>query len=82
MNQLILNTEKTVNIYRLFNLDFGSDNILSCFFLLFLIIDFYLLVPTVVARTFNSLAKLIIPIGIQNEEATAAIETNPLTVEI
>ena len=57
----------------LFNLDFTHDNILSCFFFFFSIIDLYFLIPT---------AELIIPIGIPTKEAKAEMEMHPVTVEI
>ena len=52
----------------LFNLDIASNTILSCFFLLFLIIDFYFLIPVVIAQIFNCIAEPVIPIGIPNKE--------------
>ena len=33
----------------LFNLDFANNTILSCFFLFFLIIELYFLIPAVIA---------------------------------
>ena len=36
-----------------FNLDFVSNNILTLFFLFFLIIDLYFLIPAVIAQDFN-----------------------------
>ena len=45
----------------LFNLDFISSTILSCFFF-FLIIDLYFLIAGAVAQIFNPIAELVIPI--------------------
>ena len=47
----------------LFNLDFISSTILSCFFFFFfLIIDLYFLIPRAIAQIFNPIAELVIPI--------------------
>ena len=43
-----------IKIYMLFNLDFGYNTILSCFF--FLITDFYFLIPAAIAQIFNPIA--------------------------
>ena len=48
----------------LFNLDFANDTILSSFFLFFLIIDLYFLIPAVITQTFNPIVELAIPIEI------------------
>ena len=66
----------------LFNLDFASNTILSCFFLFFLIIDLYILIPAVVTQLFNAIVELAIPIGIPTKEAKAEMETHPVIVEI
>ena len=65
----------------LFNLDFASNTILSCFFFLFLIIDLYFLIPTVIAQIFNPIEELVIPVGIPTKEAKAEIETHPVIVQ-
>ena len=65
----------------LFNLDFASNNILSCFFFFFLIIDLYFLIPTVIAQIFNPIEELVIPVGIPTKEAKAEIETHPVIVQ-
>ena len=57
----------------LFNLDFANDNILSCFFFVFLITDLYFLIPAVI----NTIAELVIPIGIPTKEARAEMERHP-----
>ena len=69
-----------------FNLVFASNTILSCFFLFFLIIDLYFLIPGVIfkvipAHIFNPTAELVIFTGILAHEANAGIETQPLTAK-
>ena len=49
------------------------------FFLFFLIIDLYFLIPAVIAQIFNPTAELVIPIG--TKEAKAEMETHPVIVE-
>ena len=65
----------------LFNLDFASNNILSCFFFFFLIIDLYFLIPTAIAQTFNPIAELVIPIVIPSKGAKTEIEIHPVIAE-
>ena len=68
----------------LFNLVFADNttfSCLSCFFFFFLIIDLYLLIPVVIAGILNSIAELVISIGIQRKEAKAEIEIHPATAE-
>ena len=65
----------------LLNLDFDINTILSCFFLFFLIIDLYFFIPAAIARIFNSIAELIIPIGIPNKKAKSEIEIYSLILE-
>ena len=65
----------------LFNLDFASNTILSCFFFFFLIIDLYFLIPAVITQIFNPIVELAIPIGIPTKEAKAEMETHPVIVE-
>ena len=48
---------------------------------LFLIIDLYFLIPTVIAKIFNPIAELVIPKGIPNKEAKEEIEIHPVIVE-
>ena len=55
----------------LFNLDFASNTILSCFFYFFLIIDLYYLIPKVIAKIFNPIGELVIPIGIPRKKVKA-----------
>ena len=66
----------------LFRLNFANDDILSCFFSFFLIIGLYFLIPPVLSHLFNTIAELVIPIGIPTEEAKAEMEMHPVTVEI
>ena len=48
----------------------------------FLIIDLYLLSPTIITQIFNSIAELVTPIGILTKEAQAEMEIHPVIVEI
>ena len=65
----------------LFNLDFSNNTILSCFFLFFLTIDLYFLIPAVIAQTFNLIAELLIPMGVPSKEAKVDTEIQPVTIE-
>ena len=47
----------------------------------FLIIDLYLLIPAVLAQTFNLIAELAISIGIPTKEAKAETEIHLVTAE-
>ena len=64
-----------------FNLAFPSNNILSCFFLLFLIIDLCFLIPAVITQIFSPTAEFTKPTGMQTNVASAEIETQPVIVE-
>ena len=66
----------------LFDLDFANSTILSCFFIFFLIIDLYFLIPAVLTQIFNPVAELVIPIEISTKEAKVVIETHPVIVVI
>ena len=66
----------------LFNLDFANNTILSCFFLFFLIIDLYFLIPAVITQTLNPFAEPVIPIGIQTKEAKEKMESQTVIVEV
>ena len=61
-----------------FNLDFADNTILSCSFFL---IDLYFFIPAVIAQIFNSIAELLIPIGIPSKEAKAEIQMHPVIVK-
>ena len=52
------------------------------FFLLFLIINLYFLIPAVITQIFHPVAELIILIGIPTKETKAWMETGPVIVEI
>ena len=65
----------------LFHLDFAGSTIKSCMLFFFLIIDLYLLIPAVLAQTFNPIAELAISIGIPTKEAKAEIEIHLVTAE-
>ena len=67
-----------ITISMVFHLVFANNNILSCFYLFFLIIDVYLLVPAVVTKILNPNSILI---GLPTKEAEAKIETQPVTAE-
>ena len=64
----------------MFNLDFASNTILSCFVFFFLIIDLYFLIPAVIAQIFPKIAELVIPTGIPTKEANIEMETHPVIV--
>ena len=57
-----------------FNLDFANENVLPSFFLFFLIIDLYFLIPTVIKQIFNAIAELVIPIGILTKEGKVELQ--------
>ena len=79
-----MNENKALEIKTsmLFNLDFAKNTISSYFFFFFLIIDLYFLIPAIITRMFDSVAKLVIPIGIPIKEAQPEMETHPVIVEI
>ena len=58
----------------LFNIEFADNTILLCFFIFFLIIELYFLIPTAIVQLFE----LLIPIGIPNKEAKAEIPIHPV----
>ena len=66
----------------LFNLDFATSTILSCFFFFFLIIDLYFLIAALFAQIFNPIAELGILIGIPIKETKVEIETHPVILEL
>ena len=65
----------------LFNLDFANKIILLCFFFFFLIIDLYFLIPASIAQILNTIAELVIPIGMLSKEAKEKIEKHPVIRE-
>ena len=66
---------------KLFNLDFDSNTILSCFFFFFLFIELYSYSCSYYKK-FNPIVELVIPIGISTKEAKAEMDTHPVFVEI
>ena len=62
----------------LFHLDFASNTVRSCFFLFFLIIDLYFLIPEVIAQIFDPIAEFVISLGIPIKEEKAEIEIHPV----
>ena len=67
--------------FVVFNIVSARNTILSCFFFFFLIIDLYSLIPAVITKISIVIAELAIPTGIPTKDATAEIETHPITVE-
>ena len=65
----------------LFHLDFANNTILLWFFFFFLIIDLHFLIPSVIARIYNPIAELIIPIRIPTKEAKVEMVTHLVIVE-
>ena len=61
-----------INASMVFNLAFSNSNILSCFSLLFLIIDI---------QSFNPITELTMLRGIAAKEAKAEMETYPVNAE-
>ena len=59
----------------LLNLDFANNTILSCFFLFFLFVDWYFLMPAVITQIFTPIVELVIPIEIPTKEAKVEMET-------
>ena len=65
----------------LFSLYFANNNILSCFYFVFLIIDLYFLILAVIAQILNPIAELLIPIRIPTKEAKPEMEPHTNIVE-
>ena len=51
------------------------------FLCLFLVFDLYFLIPAAIAKICNSIAELIIPIGIPIKKVKSEIEKHPVTVK-
>ena len=64
-----------------FNLGFASDIILPCFLFFFLIINFYFLIPAIIAQILNPAAELVISIRTPTKEAKTQAEIHPVTAE-
>ena len=58
-----------IKTFMLFDLDFANDTILSCFFLIFLIIDLYFLILAAIAQIWSPVAGLVTPIRMPNKES-------------
>ena len=54
---------------------------LSCFFVFFLMINLYFLIPAINTQIFNPTSDLEISTGALTNEAKAEIKTQPLTTE-
>ena len=52
----------------LFNLVFANNTISTWFFFFFLIIDLYVLIPAVIAQSFNPIVELIISAGMPTKK--------------
>ena len=65
----------------LFNLDFASNTILSCFFLFFIFIDLCFLILAAIMQIFTPIAELVISLEIPTKKAKAEMETHPIIVE-
>ena len=70
-----------VKAFMVFNLVLGNSTILSRFFLFFLIIDLYFLIPVVNPQIFNPTAALAIAIRIPTNKAKEKTETHPLIAQ-
>ena len=66
----------------LFNLDFASNTILSCFFFFYLVSDLYPLILAVITQVFNPTAELVIHIDIPTKEGKEELEMHPGTAVI
>ena len=66
----------------LFNLVFAKNNILSCFFFLFLNYWLKLFNCWVIAEIFNPIAEHIIPTGVLTKETKAEMEIHPVTAKL
>ena len=51
-------------------------------FLLFVVIDLEVLITAVITQIFNSIAELVIPIGIPTKEEKAEMEKHEVTVQV
>ena len=80
----MLESIKTLEIksYMLFNLDFASNTVLSCFFLFFLFVGLCFFISVVLTQIFNAIGELVIPTGIPTKKVKAEIETHPVIVKI
>ena len=58
-----------IRTFVVFDLVFSSNTLLQCFFFVFLIIELCVLIPRVIAKSFNATAELPIPTRIADKEA-------------
>ena len=49
--------------------------------LLFLFLNYWLLIAAVIAEIFNLITELVIPIGIPSKEAKTEVETHPVILK-
>ena len=63
-------------------LAFPINTILSRFFLFFLAIDLYFIIPEVIPQSFNPTTELVILMGLPTKEANAEFEAQLLTTEM
>ena len=64
----------------IFNLSFGTNTILSRFFVFVLIIDLNSLLPAVIKQIFDPTAEMTIPMGMPTNKAKAETKTQAVTV--
>ena len=70
-----------MNTSILFSLNFANNTILWCFFSFFLIITLWFLILAAIAKIFNSIAELVIPMGSKSKDLKAEIKIYPVIVE-
>ena len=83
LSWLIFELIKTLEIKTsmLFHLHCASNTTSLCLFFFFLIIDFYFLIPEMIAKIYHSVANLVTHTGMSSKEANAAIEIDLVTAE-
>ena len=84
LSWLIFESIKALEIKTsmLLNLDFVKNTILSIFFLFFLIIHLYVLIPVFISQILNPISELVILIEVPTKEAKTEMEIHPVIVEI
>ena len=70
-----------MNTSILFSLNFVNNTTLWCFFSFFLIITLWFLILAAVAKIFNSIAELVIPMGSKRKDLKAEIKIYLVIVE-
>ena len=63
-----------LSIIRIYARNITRNIILSCFFLFFIIVDLYFLIPSVIAQYFKPVSEFATPIGIPAKKAKAEIK--------